>query len=424
MRILCLGISHKTADVALRERLALDSPAVEMALRDLSSRWEKAEFVILSTCNRTELYVARPIQGHPRDGELEECLGRLCSVPVSQFQGSLYTLRDGEAAGHLFAVAAGLDSMVPGEDQIVGQMKDAYAAAVKASTARGVMNELFQTAFHAGKHIRSETEIAQGKVSVASVAVDCVGKVFPTLTGKVVLNIGAGKMSEVMLRQIAQFGAEVILVANRSMDAARELAAACGGVAVPLRAVAEHLWAADVVLTCTSSPTPLITRQMVETAQHHRGWRPLLIVDIAVPRDVEEDVRELENVRLYNIDDLQEIVRSTLSSRHGQRGSAQKIIDEHVRELMQALSARGVAPTIDALYRRMKAIADEELSAARRALAAHSDAEDDEKVLQRALHRTIRRILHTAAKNLREEAGSDVVRAHVAAIRKLFQLEE
>ena len=424
MRILCIGISHKTADVALRERFAFDTPTMVRALRDLSARWDKAEFVLLSTCNRTELYAARPVHGHPRETDLGAWMGEFRSIPREEYEGSLYALSEAEAARHLFSVAAGMDSMVPGEDQIVAQLKDAYAAAVEASAARGVMGELFQTAFHAGKHIRTETDIAQGKVSVASVAIDCVTKVFPALAGKVVLNVGAGKMSGLMLRQLAQLGAGVILIANRSMDRAKELAGSCGGVAVPLKALAEHLCAADVVLTSIAAATPVLTRQMVESAQHHRGWRPLLIVDIAVPRDVADGVRGLDNVFLYNIDDLEQIVQATLKSRYSQRDDAEKIIDEHVRELMQTLNIRDVAPTIDALYRRMREIAAEELADARKSLSAHHDAEDDEKILQRALHRTIRRILHPAARNLRGEAGTDAARAHVAAIRKLFGLDE
>ena len=200
MRIVCIGISHKTAGVELRERLAFDPAGRARALSRLRRRWPDAEFALLSTCNRVELYTARPVHGHPRPEELLNWLGGFHKVPAGEFAGAIYELTDADAAAHLFAVAAGLDSLVPGEAEIAAQVKDAYAAASKAGTAGKALNEMFQQAFHVLKHVRSETPIGVGKVSVATVAIDCIDKVFDTPAGKCVLSIGAGKMNQLMLK--------------------------------------------------------------------------------------------------------------------------------------------------------------------------------------------------------------------------------
>jgi len=314
--------------------------------------------------------------------------------------------------------------LVPGEDQIVAQVKDAYALAGELGTAGCVLNEIVQAAFHVAKHIRAETGIGAGKVSVASVAIEFVCQIFETLGGKCVLSVGAGKMNEIMLRHLAERGCGDLLVTNRSFDRARVLAQACGGKPVPFEDLTDHLARADVVLTSTASESPILTRRMVESAQQRREWRPLLIVDIAVPRDVAADAGELENVFLYNIDDLDRIVRSTIEMRSRHRQAAEKIIEDHLAEVGERLHVRDVAPTIDALYRAMEKIAAEELQTARNKLAEHDDAEADADILQRALHRTIRRILHPCTRRLRESAGSDAVRAHIAALRELFDLDK
>ncbi|MCK4602832.1 MAG: glutamyl-tRNA reductase, partial [Phycisphaerae bacterium] len=293
MRILCIGISHKTADVALREKLAFDAGQVRCALAELAGRWKQAEFVVLSTCNRTELYTARPIHGHPREEELRHWLGEFRGIGPAEYDAALYTLTDANAVRQLFAVAAGLDSLVVGEAQIASQLKEAYAQALQASAARTVMNKLFQRAFRAAKEIRSETQLADGKVSIASVAIDFVARAFETLKAKRVLNVGAGKMNELMLKHLAGLGVGQILVANRSPQRAAELAAAVGAKAVAMEELAERLGQVDIVLTSTASPEPIITRKMIETAQRRRKCQPLLIVDIAVPRDVEAGVGEL-----------------------------------------------------------------------------------------------------------------------------------
>ena len=424
MRILCTGISHKTADVALRERFALTAGALASAMDDFRRRWSDAEVLLVSTCNRTEAYTARPVHGHPREDELRSWFGGLGGPAAARAEKAIYTLGDAPAVRHLFEVAAGLDSLVPGEAQIVSQLKDAYAAAVKKRTARTVLNALVQTALHTAKHVRRETTIGAGRVSVASAAIDCAVGRLKALEGKCVLNIGAGKMNELMLDRLRQLGAGSVLVANRTPGRARQLASRCGGKAVALASIGRRLAEADVVLTSTASQRPILTRKMIAAAQKKRNGAPLLIVDIAVPRDVESGAGELENVFLYNIDDLESVVRATIRTRRGQRSAANKIIARHVSEFLGGLNVRQVAPTIDALYAYARGIADEELAAARNKLTTHNDSREDAEILRRALHRTIRRIMHPAARTLRDAAGTDAARAQIAAIRKLFGLDE
>lgn len=424
MRIVCVGANHKTAELAVREKLAFNGELRAEALRDLKARWPAAEFVVVSTCNRTEVYTARSVHGHPRAEELQAWIGEFRRLPAGEYVRHLYSLADADAAGHLFAVASGLDSMVTGEPQIVAQLKEAFAAAAEAGAAGPVMTDLFQAALHTAKHVRSETGLASGKVSVASVAIDFVRQVFEDLSGKCVLNVGAGKMNELMLRSLACLKPGRIVVTNRSHQRAAELAEACCGKAEPLERLGELLAEADVVLTSTGSPEPIITASMVRAAQKQRRWRPLLIVDIAVPRDVEAQAGKLESVFLYNIDDLQQIVSATLAGRQGQRHAAESIIQEHVLEALARLNVRNVAPTIQDLYRRMEAVADRELAEARNKLSTHEDSEEDMQIMQRAVHRTLRQFLHPVVTRLRASAGTEAVRPQLDALRHLFGLDE
>ncbi|MCE5327740.1 MAG: glutamyl-tRNA reductase [Planctomycetaceae bacterium] len=422
MRILCVGASHKTAALSMRERLSFDCAKASLALSQLARRWPAAEFLLLSTCNRVELYVARPLHSLPSVQDLVEWLGEFHRVQPESFSGETYSLADAEALAHLLGVAAGLDSLVPGEDQIVAQVKEACRLADAAGAARSIMKELVEAALHTAKHVRSETGVAAGKVSVASVAVDLIRQGHPAMQETCVLGIGAGEMSTLMLKHLAKLGCRRILVANRSFDRAAALARLCGGTSVSLEDLGEHLAAADIVVTSTGSSEPIISRAMVEAAQKRRGGKGLLIVDIAVPRDVHPDAGRVDNVTLYNIDGLEQTVRRTITLRQDEQERAGKIIDQHVAELTERLHVRKVSPTIDALYKRLERIASEELASARNKLSSHADAADDEAVIQRALHRAIRRILHDPASRLRQDPDSVRTQELTDAVRELFGL--
>ena len=295
MRILCVGTNHKTAELAVREKLAMDAEQRLRALTELRATWPDSEFAILSTCNRMEVYLARPVHGHPRAEELRDWILNFQDASGPACADALYMLADAEATSHLFGVTSGLDSLVPGEPQIVSQVKEAYAQAVEAGSAHAVLNELFQAALHVAKHIRTETEIAMGNVSVASLAVDVVRQLFETLKGKCVLNVGAGKMNSLMLARLQEMQADKLVVVNRSLPAAQRLTERFGGTCGNFANLEDHLAEADVVVTSTASAEPVITLPMVQAAQKRRNWRPLLIIDIAVPRDVEPAAGELDN---------------------------------------------------------------------------------------------------------------------------------
>lgn len=424
MRIICVGTNHKAAELAVREKLALNAEDQLRAMKELRATWPDAEFAVISTCNRMEVYMARPVHGHPRAEELRDWILRFRGISGSPYVEALYMLADANATSHIFAVTSGLDSLVPGEAQIVAQVKEAYTQAVQAGAAHVVLNELFQAALHVAKHIRTETEIAMGKVSVASLAVDFVRQLFESLKGKCVLNVGAGKMNSIMLAHLREMQADKLVVVNRSRPAAERLAEEFGGTPGDFTRLEDHLAQADVVVTSTGSAEPVITASMVKAVQKRRDWRPLLIVDIAVPRDVEPKAGKIENVFLYNIDDLDRIVQANLDMRTGQHGAANTIITAHVDELMGALHVRKVAPTIEALYKKMSLIGEQELADALNKLSTHADAEEDIEIMRRTLHRTIRRILHPCTQRLRQSAGTDAARAHVASVRELFELDD
>ncbi len=421
MRILRVAATHQTADVALRERLAIGRERMPTALADLSDRWPDAEILVLSTCNRTEVYTARPVHGHPRDEELRRWLRDFCGVEAAACEHALRTDADADAVRHLFAVACGLESMVLGEAEIVSQLKDAYSAAREAGTTGAVINSLVQAALAAGKDVRRRTGIGQGKVSVASVAVDFIASAAGDLAGKCVLNIGAGKTNELMLRRLLELGAGKVLVTNRSAEKARELADRCGGEPAAWERLGEHLAIADVVVTSTGSPNALITRDMLAESLH--PGRAVLLVDLAVPRDVEPAAAEIGGVTLYNIDDLSSAAEAAMRSRQDSREAAEAILEEHVAAFLEDLNIRQVAPAIRALYRRAQEIAADEIHSAHNKLAEHDDAEADAVIVRRAVHRTLRRMLHPAVEALRNAAGTDAARADVAAISKLFDLD-
>ncbi len=422
MQISCTGLNHATADVSLRERVALDASGVRRALASLKDAWEPAEFVVVSTCNRTEIYTGGA--DRPDSGQIAAWMEKFCNVEPGELDESIYVLDGREAAGHLFAVAAGMDSMVPGEGQIRGQLKDAYAAALDAGAADGLMNELFQEAFRAARRIRSETGVGSGKVSVASVAVEFVRRVFESLDDKCVLSVGAGKMNRIMLRHLAKFSPGWIVVVGRTPDHTRRLSDEFGASSATLEQLDERMDDADVVLCSTAARGHVISAEMIRAAQRRRNYRPMIIVDIAVPRDVDPNAADVENVFLYDIDDLKKIVAETLAMRRSQDDRAEKIISHHVEELSENLRMGSAGPLIGKIYGRMERIAAEELADAENKLSTHEDAEEDVEILRRALHRTIRRILHRPTSKLRNLASKNEADEYIRALRKLFDLDE
>jgi len=421
-RLLVLGLNHKTAPLDLRERLAFSPEQRKAALLALGARFDRCEAVLLSTCNRVELYVAREIHGHPRHAELAEFLAQNRALKLEDFQSRLYHKVERDAVSHLFSVAASLDSMVLGETQILAQVREAYEAAKDAGTAGLMLHPLFQRAVAVGKQIRAQTALGEGRVSVASVAVEYARRIFDVFTDKTVLSIGAGKMAERVLAAIAALKPRSLIVCNR--DAAKAVALAQKFTASPagFDQLPDHLAAADIVITSTGSDQPIITRNMFQTAIRRRRYRPIFVIDIAVPRDVAADVGKIENVYLYNLDDLQQAVTATLDKRSAAAQAAERIVEEHVSDFAAWNRARMLGPLIDHLYQRSHALAQEELARTVAKLSGVTDG--DKQQLEELTRRIVNKLLHDPIQVLRDsEPGHAPMTQYLHTVEKLFKLE-
>lgn len=334
MSIVAVGLNHRSAPVELRERFAFSEAALPEALRGLRQAAAVEEAVILSTCNRVELYAATT-------GNARECCDRLHRFlrdhhgQAAPLDSELYQLEEPQSVLHLFRVACGLDSMVLGETEILGQLKRAYELARQHGHTGARLNRVFQRAFSVAKHVRTQTNIQRGSTSVASVAVDLTERIFQSLSDRRVLVIGAGDTSEKTARALGGRGVRGVRVANRTWQRAAELAAALGGQAVPFEHLAEELEHADIVISSTAAPGYVLDRTVLAPLLKSRRHRPLLLIDLAVPRDIEPEVNFLEGVYLYNIDDLQGIAEDALRQRQQEVARCEAIIAEHTRAVLE-----------------------------------------------------------------------------------------
>src|SRR5688572_6321593 len=420
-RLLLLGLNHSTAPLAVRERLAMSGEQRAEALAAFRARFEGCEAVLLSTCNRVELYAARALHGHPRPEEMVDFLASLRSIPATDFREHLYHKSERGVVEHLFAVASSLDSMVVGETQILGQVREAYDAARELGSTGPVLNPLFQRASAVGKQVMTETSLGDGRLSVASVAVDYAGRIFDHFNDKTVLCIGAGKMTSIVVRGFAALKPKRLLCCNRDPAKAAKLAQQFGGEAVPFERLDEHLVAADIVVSSTGSPLPIITRARFDALRKQRRYRPIFIIDIALPRDVEPAVGELENVYLYNLDDLQHAVSATQSQRKESIDAARAIVVKHVDAFLAWHRAREMGPFIERLSQRYHQLAREELD---RTIAKLGDVTDAEKAhLEELTRRIVNKLLHDPITALRQSDSPHApAAAYLHAMEKLFQL--
>jgi glutamyl-tRNA reductase len=422
MRLFLLGLNHSTAPLEVREKIAFDSAGRDRAIDAMRAKFPEAEVAIVSTCNRVELYAARAVHGHPRTEEVVQFLGEFHRVDPAVLRPHLYEKSDREAVAHLFTVASSLDSMVLGETQILGQVRDAYDAARERGACGAVLNPLFQRAIAVGKEVLSGS-IAEGRVSVASVAVDYARRIFDSFADKAVLSIGAGKMAALVLQSFAALRPGRLLVCNRNMEKAQALAARCGGEAVPFERLDDHLVGADVVVTSTGSPRPIVTAEQVHSLRKAMRYRPVFMIDIALPRDIEAAVGELENVYLYNIDDLQQVVAQTLSQRTGAIEAARGVIEKHVEGFIAWQRAREMGPLIDRLAKRYHALASEELQRTVNKLPNLSEAERSH--LEELTRRIVNKLLHDPIAMLRKTEGMHgTTSQYLHALERLFHLEE
>ena len=360
MHLFLLGVSHRTAPVDLRERLDFSSHDVGAAVESLAARSSAAESVVLSTCNRSEIYVASSDPARARD-ELIAFLSDYHQLPRDVFLPHLFAHDDAAAARHLFRVAAGLDSLVVGEPQILGQVKDAFQAAAERHCTGPLLNKAFHWAFGVGKRVRSETALGEGAVSVSFAAVSLARKIFGRLDGRRVLVIGAGEISALAAQHLRSHGVAEIVITSRTAAHAHALAAAVDGHTVPWNEMRRAMARADIVVTATGSQRPIICREDVEAVTGRRRAEPLFIIDVAVPRDVDPAVTEIEQVFLYNVDDLRGIVQENLARRSAEIARAEAIIAEELTRFTAWQRSRRTIPTIVALRQRFDDIRHAEL---------------------------------------------------------------
>ena len=420
-RLLMLGLNHSTAPLEVREKLAFSADRQRAALAALLQRYPDSQAAIISTCNRVEIYVAGPPHA-PGNSELAAFLAEFHQVPGESFAAHLYHKIEKEAVAHLFTVASSLDSMVLGESQILGQVRDAYELAHGAGSTGALLNGLFQRALAAGKQVMAQTALGEGRLSIASIAVEYAKRIFEDFSDKTVLCIGAGKMSALVLRNLAELSPRQVLVCNRDLGNARVLAEKFAAVAVEFAALDDHLVAADIVVTATGSPTPIITLARLERLLKPRRYRPLFILDIALPRDVEAGVAGIEHVYLYDLDHLQRVVAATQSQRKESVDAAKTIVAEHVGEFMAWRRQREIGPLIDSWFACYHKLAQEELE---RTLHKLPNVGPAERVhLEELARRIVNKLLHDPIQQLRR---SDVIHpptvAYLHALEKLFNLD-
>jgi glutamyl-tRNA reductase len=414
MPLVVVGVNHRTAPVEVRERVVFDPARMPEALRELTSLPDVSESIIVSTCNRTELYCVTE-RGEP---ELGEWLQRYHQLG-SSIHHCLYRHEEMRAVTHAFSVASGLDSMVLGEPQILGQLKDAYRTAQETGTTGPMLNRLFQAAFSVAKRVRTETQIGANAVSVASAAVSMAKTVFSSFDTRTALMVGAGETIALAARHLHADGLRRMIVANRSVDRARELAAEFQGFAISLDEIPSHLREADIVVASTASPNPIITRAMTASALRSRKRRPIFMVDIAVPRDIEPDVAELEDVYLFTIDDLQSVVKENMEGRRQAAREADQMIAAEADRFEMKLRTRDAAPTIRRLRHQAEQAREHTLDQARHMLAAGRSADEVLDFLSATL---TNRLIHAPSQRLREaaESGDDAI---IEAITNIYHLD-
>ncbi len=413
MQLFAFGINHQTAPLAVREQVAFNVDGVENALRDLVENGAAKEAAILSTCNRMELY-CNAVKSEPAI----DWLAHYHQLQRKDIEPYLYLLPREQAVKHSFRVASGLDSMVLGEPQILGQMKQAVRQAEQAGTLGFLLHKLFQRTFSVAKDVRTQTEIGANLVSMAAAAVKLAERIFPSIAEQRVLFIGAGEMIELNAVHFAARSPKQITVANRTLERAQTLARRINGHAITLTDLPEQLAQHDIIVTCTASQLPILGKGMVERALKQRKHRPLFIVDLAVPRDVEEEVAELDDVFLYTVDDIAEVVKEGLDARQSAVKEAEVIIDSGVSEFIHWMESREAVPTIRALRDHAERNRRHEMEKALRLLAK---GESPEKVLEAMSSGLTNKFLHAPTQALNQAHGEDREK-FLEVIHRLYHL--
>ncbi len=417
MSILVVGLNHKSAPVEIREKLAFDTNSISTALSMFLQKHQDAEAVILSTCNRVEIYISS-LEDSIKVEDILSFLADFHKIEQNYLSQYMYHYKDDRAVVHLFFVTSSLDSMVLGESQILSQVKEAYVTASMQEATGKVMNLLFQQALNVAKIVHTSTSIGKGKVSISSVAVEFAEKIFQDFTGKIVLVVGAGEMCELLLKHLYEEGSRTFIVANRTFERAQELANEYHGQAIKYELLSEYLTKADIIISSTSAPHYVIHANQVKDAIKHRRGNPMFLIDIAVPRDIEPDVANIDNVYLYNIDDLQSVVNQNVDERTREVEKCQAIIEEEVEHFMAKLEEMKIEPAITHLRNHFHTIGKEELDRLKTKLKS-LDNNDWEQVVY-TMERTINKLLHHPAKVAKQEAKNGGGYRYVETIKKLF----
>ena len=419
MHIVLVGLSHHTAPVEIRERLAFAPTAMEKPLRQMLELPAVAEALIVSTCNRVELYAATR-EPDAAVAALRRFLADYHGVPLEEIEQHLYDYQGEDGIRHLFRVASSLDSMIIGEPQILGQIKTAYGYAVEFRTAGLILNRFLHKAFSVAKRVRTETGIASSAVSVSFAAVELARKIFDRLDDKGVMIIGAGEMCELAARHFVSNGVRKVLVTNRTFERAEKLAVEFQGRAVPFEQFTDHLAEVDIVMTSTGAPTFILGYKQMEEVLRRRRNRPMFLIDIAVPRDIDPKVNALDNIYLYDVDDLQGVVQANLKERQKEAHRAEGIIGEEIGQFHLWLANLEVKPTIVALRRRFEEISAQELT---KTFGNHKDLSDAQRRgIEAMANAIVNKLLHRPTALLKRTQNDASGENYVDAVRELFDL--
>ncbi len=421
MSLIVVGVNHRTVPLALLERMTVSPSHLAKSLHDLFGREHIVEVVLLSTCNRTEIY-ARCTRFHAAVGDVRDFLSAHSGADADDLADHLYTFFDDAAVSHLFTVAAGLDSMIVGEGEILGQVREAWKAADKEQTTSGALARAFRHAVESGKRVRSETDIGRRPGSVASAAVAVAAERLRGLAGRRVLVVGAGEMGEGLALAAKNRGASGICVLNRTADRARRLAARVEGRAVPITRLVAEIADADLVLTCTGSDEVLLERHALEPVMSWREERPLLLVDVALPRDIDPGVGEIEGVTLFDLDDLREYAATFADERRRSTARAREIVVEELERFRRDHRAREISPVVTALRAAGERVRREELERFEARLGAIDD--DARGAIEAMTKRIVNKLLHEPTVRVKEAAGTDRGEMFADALAALFDLPE
>jgi len=418
--IILIGINHKTAPVELRECIAFDKVESASALEKLRRTPFILEALLYSTCNRVELLLVTDDKARAVEAAKEFISGRN-NTPMARFENSLYIHENDHAVRHLFRVAASLDSMILGEPQILGQIKEAYRGAAEAKTAGVILNRLMHRAFFIAKRIRTETGIGDHAVSISYAAVELGRKIFGSLEGKRVLLIGAGEMAELAVEHLIRHQVGETCVANRTFENGLTLARRFNGTAIRFEEIEEHLKLVDIIISSTGAPGFVVTRDQVKPVIRARRNRPMFFIDIAVPRDIDPEINRLDHSYVYDIDDLKGVIEENIEDRQKEAIKGERIIDEAIIRFREWLDGLEVVPTIVALRKKLEAMAEVEI---KRTAQGQGMSAEGAEALQRMMGAFINKVLHEPTVFLKKDAMLGDKSGQIDTVRKLFKLDE